>query len=86
LFSRPVELDGKRLEPLFQAMDAVAQAHGKTLAQVAVNWLLTNPEVSVIPIPGMKSPRQVADNAGALGWAMTAPERDLIDAATACLR
>jgi aryl-alcohol dehydrogenase-like predicted oxidoreductase len=81
LFSKPVELDAKRLEPLFKAMDAVAAAREKTLAQIAVNWLLTNPEVSIIPIPGMKTKRQVVDNVGALGWAMTGQERQLIDTA-----
>ncbi|MDR1245590.1 MAG: aldo/keto reductase [Clostridiales Family XIII bacterium] len=75
MFSKPLELDGKRLEPLFQTMGAIAAAHGKTLAQVAINWLLTNDEVRVIPIPGMKSVGQVENNIGALDWTMTTEER-----------
>jgi aryl-alcohol dehydrogenase-like predicted oxidoreductase len=56
-------------------MDAIAATHGKTLAQVAINWLSTNEEVSIIPIPGMKTAKQAADNLGALGWALTREER-----------
>lgn len=81
IFSKPLELDGKRLEPLFQAMDEVATVHDKTIAQVAINWLLTNEEVCVIPIPGMKNVKQVSDNVGALGWAMTKEERARINKA-----
>ena len=81
IFSKPLELDDKRLEPLFQAMDEVAVAHGKTLAQVAINWLLTNEDICVIPIPGMKSIKQVGDNVGALDWCITSEERALINKA-----
>ncbi|MDR1262359.1 MAG: aldo/keto reductase [Oscillospiraceae bacterium] len=81
ILSKPLELDGKRLEPLFLAMDAIAAAHGKTLAQVAINWLLTNEDVNVIPIPGMKNIRQVNDNLGALSWKLTKEERNRIDIA-----
>jgi len=76
---KPAELDPKATEPLFEVMDEIASAHGKTLAQVAINWLLTTPELSVLPIPGMKSVRQVGDNLGALGWPLTAEERDRIN-------
>ncbi|MDR1329002.1 MAG: aldo/keto reductase [Oscillospiraceae bacterium] len=79
VFSKPLELNGRRLEPLFQVMGEIASAHGKTLAQVAINWLATNEEVGVIPIPGMKSVKQVGDNADALGWSMTKEERERID-------
>jgi aryl-alcohol dehydrogenase-like predicted oxidoreductase len=79
MFSKPLELDGKRLEPLFRAMDAIAAAHGKTLAQVAINWLLTNDEVRVIPIPGMKTVKQVESNSGALDWVMTKGERESLN-------
>jgi pyridoxine 4-dehydrogenase len=62
-------------------MDEIAAAHSKTLAQVAVNWLLTNEYVHVIPIPGMKSVRQARDNYGAADWRLTAEERSRINQA-----
>lgn len=79
IFSTPVELDRERLEPLFQAMAEIAAAHDKTLAQVAINWLITNEDVHVIPITGMKSVKQVNDNVGSLGWSLTSEERTRID-------
>jgi aryl-alcohol dehydrogenase-like predicted oxidoreductase len=81
IFSKPLELDSRRLEPLFCTMDEIAAVHGKTFAQVAINWLLSNEEVCVIPIPGIKSPEQLNDNIGALGWNLTNDERVRIDMA-----
>ncbi len=69
----------QRIEPLFQAMEQVGQIHGKTIAQVAVNWLLQTDPL-IIPIPGAKNSRQVADNAGALGWQMTREQYQQISA------
>ena len=82
MLTRPRELDGRRLEPLFRVMDDIAAAHVKTLAQVAINWLMTNEDVCVIPIPGMKSARQVDEDIGALGWRISKKERQRIDEAT----
>jgi aryl-alcohol dehydrogenase-like predicted oxidoreductase len=59
----------EKMEPLFVAMDEVAHAHDKTLAQVALNWLLKT-DVHIIPIPGAKTLRQAQENAGALGWSL----------------
>lgn len=81
LFTKPLEINKKKIEPLFKAMDEIAEAHGKTLAQVAINWLLTNEDVCVIPIPGMKNLRQVNDNIGALDWKLTPEERKRLDKA-----
>jgi aryl-alcohol dehydrogenase-like predicted oxidoreductase len=86
LFTKPLEIDKKKIEPLFKVMDKIAAAHEKTLAQVAINWLSTNEDVNVIPIPGMKNTRQVVDNLGALSWKLTKEERDLIDKAEAGLQ
>jgi aryl-alcohol dehydrogenase-like predicted oxidoreductase len=41
IFSRPVELDQKRLEKLFRIMDLMAAKYDRSLAQVALNWLLS---------------------------------------------
>jgi aryl-alcohol dehydrogenase-like predicted oxidoreductase len=79
IFSKPVELDKKRLEKLFTVMDGIAKRNNKTLAQVAINWIQTNPEVNIISLVGMKSPTQVANNIGGISWAMTTEDRRLID-------
>jgi aryl-alcohol dehydrogenase-like predicted oxidoreductase len=79
LFTKPRELDNKRLEPLFKVLDKIAKTHNKTLAQVVINWLITTEEVNVISIPGVRNVRQINDNMGALGWHLTKEERALIN-------
>ena len=64
----------QKLEPLFSVLEEIAQAHGKTIAQVALNWLISK-DTCVIPIPGAKNVRQVNENAGALGWRLTEEEQ-----------
>ena len=60
-------------------MEKIAVAHEKTMAQVAINWLITQERVKVVPIPGVRSVKQANDNAGALGWALTKDEREAIN-------
>ncbi len=68
----------RKMEPLLQEMERIAQEHGKTMAQVALNWLLYKDEC-IIPIPGAKNLRQAQDNAGAIGWRMTTAEMARLD-------
>ncbi|HZR38829.1 MAG TPA: aldo/keto reductase, partial [Ktedonobacteraceae bacterium] len=63
----------QKLEPLFLVLEDIAYAHGKTIAQVALNWLV-NKDGCIIPIPGAKNARQASENAGALGWRLTEEE------------
>ena len=79
LITKPRELDNKRLEPLFKVLDEIAQAHNKTLAQVAINWLISTEDICVIPIPGIRNIQQINDNMRALGWHITKEERALIN-------
>ena len=67
----------RKMEPLLQIMEPIAKTHDKTLAQVALNWLLVKDE-SIIPIPGAKNARQAKDNAGAIGWRLTQEEHQTI--------
>ena len=43
---------------------------GKTLAQLAINWLLHQQGVTTA-IVGVKTPDQVEQNIGAVGWEIT---------------
>ncbi len=45
----------------------IAQKHGKTTAQLAINWLLHQRGVTTA-IVGVKNPNQVEQNTGAVGW------------------
>ena len=80
LFSRPRLLQREKLEPLFVVLSEIANAHEKTMTQVALNWLLTI-DTRVIPIPGAKNARQASENARALGWRLTDEEHARISQA-----
>jgi aryl-alcohol dehydrogenase-like predicted oxidoreductase len=66
-----------KLAPVVAALQEVGAVHGKTPAQVALNWLIA--QGNVMPIPGAKNGEQVRQNAGALGWNMTDGEREQVD-------
>ncbi|MGK7946653.1 MAG: aldo/keto reductase [Microcystaceae cyanobacterium] len=59
-------------EPLFQEMDNLSQKYQKTLAQIALNWLIH--QGNVVPIPGAKNAKQACQNAGALGWELSSDD------------
>jgi aryl-alcohol dehydrogenase-like predicted oxidoreductase len=64
------------------ALDTVAQEVGKTVPQVALNWLLQRPSVSNIII-GARNEAQLRDNLGAVGWNLTPEQVAQLDAASA---
>lgn len=69
-----------KIELVLKTLDTIAQAHDKTPAQVALNWLICLGDV--VPIPGAKNADQAAQNAGALGWAMTQTEHEQLGRVT----
>lgn len=81
LFSKPRECDIKRMEPLMLVLEDIAKEHGKSIAQVSLNWLYTNPAVHVFPIPGTRNIKQAKSNLGAVDWALNENDRKRIDEA-----
>jgi aryl-alcohol dehydrogenase-like predicted oxidoreductase len=70
------------VSPLISLLGELARIHGKTPAQVALNWIVCK---GAVPIPGAKNPAQAAQNAGALGWRLEAAEVEALDKQTATL-
>ncbi|MDT0320361.1 aldo/keto reductase [Streptomyces millisiae] len=64
------------------ALDEIAAETGRTVPQVAINWLLRRPTVSSVII-GARNERQLRDNLGAVGWALTDEQVARLDAASA---
>jgi aryl-alcohol dehydrogenase-like predicted oxidoreductase len=64
------------------ALDAVAAETGKTVPQVALNWLLRRPSVATVII-GARNEAQLRDNLGAVGWKLTPEQVARLDAASA---
>lgn len=71
----------KRVWPLVQLLLSIAEKYGKKPVQVALNWLVSSSPV-VVPIPGAKSPEQVEDFAGAVGWRLKPEDWTAIDEAS----
>jgi aryl-alcohol dehydrogenase-like predicted oxidoreductase len=65
------------IEPVVAELRRIGAGHGdKTPAQVALNWLICK---GAVPIPGAKNASQAEQNAGALGWRLTADEVAALD-------
>lgn len=75
---------GEYLYRVVDAIDAVARETGKTVAQIALNWLLRKPTVSTI-ILGARNEEQLKQNIGAEGWRLTLDQVSKLDEASAPL-
>jgi pyridoxine 4-dehydrogenase len=73
----------KKLPPVIKALQEVAQNHGRTISQVALNWVICK---GTLPIPGAKTALQAQENAGGAGWRMTEDEVARLDEVTDTLR
>ncbi|WP_298737763.1 aldo/keto reductase [uncultured Chitinophaga sp.] len=62
-------------------LDEIAAETGKTIAQVAINWVLQRPTVSSIII-GARNEEQLKQNLGAAGWKLTTEQLKKLDAAS----
>ena len=63
------------------ALDEIAKETGKTVPQVALNWLLQRPTVSNV-IMGARNEEQLRQNLGAVGWNLMPAQVARLDAAT----
>jgi aryl-alcohol dehydrogenase-like predicted oxidoreductase len=64
------------------ALDEIAKETGKTVAQIALNWLLQRPSVSNV-IMGARNEEQLRQNLGAVSWNLTPAQVAKLDAASA---
>jgi aryl-alcohol dehydrogenase-like predicted oxidoreductase len=76
------QVDAEYVYRVVDALDSVAQATGKSVPQVALNWLLQRPTVATVII-GARNEAQLRDNLGATGWALTPAQVAQLDAASA---
>ena len=72
----PVDRD--RADDCIDAMRPIALAHGVSVAQVALAWLLHQPQVTSV-IVGAKRPEQLADNLAATKVTLSAEELAALD-------
>jgi aryl-alcohol dehydrogenase-like predicted oxidoreductase len=79
-FGPPVE--DERLFRVIDALEAVAQETGRSVPQIALNWLLQRPTVTSVII-GARNEEQLRQNLGAVGWNLTAGQVARLDEASA---
>ena len=79
-FGPPV--DETRLYRIVDAIDQIAEETGKSVPQIALNWLLQRPTVSSVII-GARNESQLRDNLGAIDWSLTPEQMTLLDAESA---
>ena len=71
--------DLERLYDIVAALEEIARETGKTVPQVALNWLLTRPTVSSVVI-GARTEAQLRANLSAVGWRLDAVHVATLDA------
>jgi aryl-alcohol dehydrogenase-like predicted oxidoreductase len=71
----------ERLFRIVEALDVVSAETGKTLPQIALNWLLQRPSVSTVII-GARDEAQLVENIGAVGWALSPEQIARLDQAS----
>ena len=69
------------LYKIVDALDETAAETGKSVAQVALNWLLQRPTVANIVI-GARNEEQLKQNLGAVGWNLSTEQVKKLDAAS----
>ena len=74
-------VDPEYLYKVVDALDEVAAETGKTVPQVALNWVLQRPTVSTIII-GARNEEQLRQNIAAVGWNLTPAQISKLDAAS----
>jgi aryl-alcohol dehydrogenase-like predicted oxidoreductase len=78
---RGPQVSDEHLYRVVDALDEVAKDTGKTVPQVALNWLLRRPTVSTL-VFGARNEEQLRQNLGAVGWSLTAEQVARLDKAS----
>ncbi len=76
------QVSDEYLYRVVDALDEVARETGKTVPQIALNWLLQRPSVASL-IVGARNEAQLRQNLGAVGWNLTPEQVAKLDAASA---
>ncbi|WP_330234143.1 aldo/keto reductase [Nocardia sp. NBC_00508] len=75
-------VDDEKLYDVVDVLDELAAETGKTIPQIALNWLLRRPTVATV-IVGARNEDQLRQNLGAIGWELDADQIARLDKASA---
>jgi aryl-alcohol dehydrogenase-like predicted oxidoreductase len=76
------QISDEYLYNVVDAIDSIAAETGRTVPQIALNWLLQRPTVSTLII-GARNEEQLRQNLGAIGWSLSSEQIRKLDAASA---
>ena len=72
-------VDDEHVFRVVAAIDEIAEQTGKSVSQIALNWLLSRPSVSSVII-GARDEAQLRENLGAVGWNLSSEQVARLDA------
>lgn len=75
------QVEDEYLYKVVDALDEIAGETGKSVPQIALNWLLQRPSVATVVI-GARNEEQLKANLGAVGWSLTQAQMTKLDAAS----
>ncbi|GGN73400.1 aldo/keto reductase [Nocardia rhizosphaerihabitans] len=75
-------VDDEHLYDIVDVLDRIAADTGRSVPQIALNWLLTRPTVATVLI-GARNEEQLRQNLGAVGWQLDPEHVAALDAASA---
>ena len=78
---RGPQMPDEYLYQVVDALDEVAEETGKSVPQVALNWVTQRPTISSV-IVGARNEEQLRENLGAIGWSLTPEQIAKLDAAS----
>ena len=58
----------ERVEKIVMEVKAVAEESGRSMAQVAINWVRQQKKAQMVPILGARTAKQLEDNLACLEW------------------
>jgi aryl-alcohol dehydrogenase-like predicted oxidoreductase len=76
------QVPDEHLYRVVDALDEVAAETGRSVPQIAINWLLKRPTVATV-ILGARNEEQLRENLDAIGWSLTPEQTAKLDAASA---
>ena len=75
------QVDEELLYDIVDVLDEIAEETGKSVPQIALNWLTTRPTVSSVII-GARNEEQLKQNLEAVGWDLTREQIEKLDRAS----
>jgi len=75
------QVDNEYLYKVVDALEEIAKETGKSVPQIALNWLVQRPTVANVII-GARDEKQLRQNLDAVGWNLTADQMAKLDAAS----